>query len=443
MKSPNLPKLVGKTRFYRDEIASLHNKFQGQASSHHRSPTNLSFRVTVIKRHRLARLLAKTVRKGKWDPQPAKLATVEIEGKERVLVRLSLIDRIVHGAVARMLTELHRPKLIRQVYSYQRGRAWSEAVSDFGRYLRVHRKKTQEVRKRGLYVIRCDIAEYTDTIPVHPRSELWRLLRESLKADLNDHEIEELVTDLLPKLVRPTTLSSNGGLFEPIGGIPTGSPMTAVLYNLYAQPIDQYLSSIPEAFYSRYSDDILFAHRCPDVSKQALEQTDCLLDTLGLALNVEKTRVYYFTGAGRRSEEWPEAQPTTHIDYLGSRLAFSGSHSLKRRKLRTLLRDLRDRARRVHASSEGLPLEERGYTLCRSLNQALNPRSPLAVKTATLLRRDINDREQLKQLDHHLYLIVAETLSGVQGPRAFRKCPPRRMREEWGLESLCVARNRQ
>ena len=51
------------------------------------------------------------------------------------------------------------------------------------------------------------------------------------------------------------------------------------------------------------------------------------------------------------------------------------------------------------------------------------------------------DREQLKEMDYHLALYLAQQLTGCQGVRAFRQVSYKTIRQDWGLHSLCQLRN--
>ena len=88
------------------------------------------------------------------------------------------------------------------------------------------------------------------------------------------------------------------------------------------------------------------------------------------------------------------------------------------------------------------PREAVGRAVCAAVNHALRPRTGIAEqRSANLLRAVVTDREQLRQLDHRIAGIVASAVTGRRGPRAFRDVPYRRLRDDWGLRSLVVARN--
>jgi hypothetical protein len=62
-------------------------------------------------------------------------------------------------------------------------------------------------------------------------------------------------------------------------------------------------------------------------------------------------------------------------------------------------------------------------------------------RSANLLRRVVTDRADLRQLDYSIARVVLEAVTGRSSPQEFRQVPYRKMREKWGLISLCQARN--
>ncbi|MFO1078001.1 MAG: antiviral reverse transcriptase Drt2 [Planctomycetota bacterium] len=106
-------------------------------------------------------------------------------------------------------------------------------------------------------------------------------------------------------------------------GIPQGSPMSAVLSNIYMHSFDLAMAEAVgrcDGIYRRYSDDILVV--CPSASATPLrELVEHQLETLGLRLNSAKTEVTEFPGSCC-------AQPVGGLQYLG--LTFDGTKTLLR-----------------------------------------------------------------------------------------------------------------
>jgi hypothetical protein len=117
--------------------------------------------------------------------------------------------------------------------------------------------------------------------------------------------------------------------------------------------------------------------------------------------------------------------------------------SLSSNKLRRLLRDTEARAIRTAASLPKDDRDERGRVVCAALNRALDPRPhPFQQASASVLRRAVTDRRQLRELDLLLARTAVGAVTGYAGARAFRSVSYRTVRTDWGLRSLLHERNR-
>ena len=429
---------LGDARRYEDQIDRLHRRYLFTRHLYELQQEEVSLASVVQQRSRVAKLLAKTVARGEYECAPAHIREIRVDGKLRTVFSYRLTDLIVHGVVSELVDEAMTPLLSQRLYSYRKGVSWWTPVADFAAYVRAHRRANPNPRTRGLYVLRRDIEAYTDSIPVHGASPLWPMLREAL-GELRDPERE-----LLQRVVRPEVVRLDGGTVSLVHGVPTGQPISCVLFNLYLHELDRELAAVPGAFYARYSDDILFAH--PDAS--VVQRVDAAIDAhiagLDLRLSEEKRRTLYLTGAGRASDVWAEARGTTVVPFLGTFIALDGRVSLSRKKLRTLLRDLRERALQTANAVGRADPERAGRVVCSVLNSALDRKpGPFQQRSALLVSRVVTDRRQLAQIDYQLARIVLEAVTGDRSVRAFRRTPYRKIRESWGLRSTEHARNEQ
>jgi hypothetical protein len=294
-----------------------------------------------------------------------------------------------------------------------------------------------------MYVLRRDIDSYTDSIPVGPGAPVWGMLR-GLLASRTQPSLSTADWQLLERVVRPEIEVPGGPSILLERGVPTGQPISCVLFNVYLIELDKQLEAVPGGFYARYSDDILFAHPSAEVVRSTAVLIDSFLERVGLRVKRAKSRDLYLTGAGRVSAEWPEATGTCAVPFMGASVRADGTVSLGRKKTRRLLRDVSRRAGRVARSLPGATVDELGRTICASINRMLQPDSALFLeaRSAALLRRAVTDRRQLAQCDHWIARIVLRSVLGDGSIRAFRKIPYREVRERWGLVSLEHARNR-
>ncbi len=130
------------------------------------------------------------------------------------------------------------------------------------------------------------------------------------------------------------------GLATKYLGVPTGSPISTTLFNVYLDPVDQLFSDPGEGFYARYADDIIFAHPDPSVVQQATRRLDLALFELGLSANQEKGRDLFVDG--RRPDSACERGGGPAVIF-GCAIKFDATVSLGQAKVRNLFSDLKSR----------------------------------------------------------------------------------------------------
>lgn len=431
------------SRRYQRELEKLHAKHLRTHRLYELRQSEVPLASFVLNRTRVSRLIARSVEAGQYEIGSARIRTIEANGKERAVFAFRLSDLLIHGVVAGVIEEALAPALSPSLYSYRKAQSWWSATTAFASYLREHRRREADPRRRGLYVLRRDIDSYTDSIPVGARSPLWGMLRSLLEGSGLDGGLQPADWRLVERVVRPEAFPEQGGLFTQFRGVPTGQPISCVLFNLYLSSLDSALDRIPGAFYARYCDDFLFAHPDADVVRAVDGRIREVLAPLFVTLNETKSRDLYLTAAGRASEDWPQAKGTTVVPFLGCLISAQGTVALSREKRRQLLADLRHRALRTAWASRPASQHATGRLVCAVINRALSPRLDFPQqRSAGLLRRVVTDRAHLKQLDYCIARIVLEAVTGNSNPRGFRQVPYRKMREQWALLSLCQARNK-
>lgn len=430
-------------RRYRRALEKLHEKHLRTGQLYELQQSQVPLASFVLNRNRVARLIARSVGRGDYRLGPARIRTIAAKGKQRVVFAFGLSDLIVHGAVAGIVEEALTPLLSDGLHSYRKTRSWWTATSALAAYIREHRCREPDVRRRGLYVLRRDIDAYTDSIPVGDTSPVWDMLRSLLRPSTGSPALLPADWQLIRSVVRPQAFVRRGQFFTQYRGAPTGQPISCVLFNLYLSALDAALDRIPGGFYARYCDDFVFAHPDADVARAVDARIGEILAPLSLTLNASKSRNLYFTAAGRSSSAWPEAKGTTVIPFLGCLVAADATVALSRQKRRRLLADLRQRALRTARVAPASSVDSTGRLVCAVINRALSPQLDFSQqRSAGLLRRVVTDRRHLKELDYCIARIVLEAATGRRGPRAFRDVPYRKIREEWDLLSLFHARNK-
>lgn len=427
---------------YAEQIDKLYAKALASSTSLVPIQDGVSLSNVAFDRERFSRLMARTVRKQEYEFGIARESVVTVKAKERVILRLNISDHLLHGVASELLVSEMNKHLSESVHSYRKGYSWHTAVSHLARFIREHRKARPNPKDRGLFMIRRDIRKYTDTIPVGDNSPLWPLLRKFVESAEMGGPIDDYSWWILQSIMRPTIETTEGKQATKLLGVPTGSAISTLLFNFYLMDLDRELDAIEGGIYMRYSDDFLFAHPEAEVAKMANRLIDETITPLCLTTKKEKGQTKFFNGAGRPSSDWPEISGTTSVYFLGCNVDFQGVISLKSGEMRKLLKDTRKRIRRTAQLLGDQPTDRKGELIARMLNRYFDPYSPAAHASATMIRRCLTNRGQLKQLDHTVALMLAQELTGFRGTKAFRKIPYRKIREEYGLYSLCVARNR-
>jgi hypothetical protein len=386
----------------------------------------------------LARMLARSVARADYGFGELVARAAQIRGQQRTLYVAPPLDEIVLGALAEAFGELLEPYLSERVFSYRRGRSALGAIEQLLAYVRAHRAGCADRLQQGLYVLRRDVRGYGDAIAAGADSRLWPLLREAVMAAGGEPTASQW--EFLRAAFRPAVVGEG----VPERGIPTGSPLQPAACNLYLTPVDRLLEAVPDAFYARYGDDMLFAHPDPALVRGFGRALDAQIAALDLQWSEEKCAALYFNAAGRRPPpSAAEFRGAVALEYLGFRVDFRGVIGLKREKSRGLLRDLAERLAHSERLLGSEDLEQRARDLCAVANAALDPTQPCATGSAAALRYLVSDRAQLRDLDYKIALLVARQLSGRRGARAFRVHPPRQLRGQLGLLSLERARNQR
>lgn len=387
-----------------------------------------------------AKAIANMVEQGHYQHEPAVIKKIYVKGKEREVFAYSLVDIIVHGAVASEIQRAIEPALSCRLYSYRKGTSWLTAVSDLAGYVR--RKKESDLRDRGIFVLKRDIRSYGESIPVGPQSRIWKLLEEALLSSTATSCSTLTSWSLVESVVRPEILSDEGALYSPLRRIPDGQPISSVLLNLYLSELDRELEGVDDGFYARYSDDLLFAHSDLGVIKEVDLRIQQVMSELELQLHHKKSQNLYLNAAGRGPVHG-EARGTQFVPFLGMHVGADATISLNRDKMKYLLRDIRKRVFRTAQAVKGQDRESVGRTVCSAINEAFLSRLPeFQQRSAAHILKVVTDRSQLNQIDYWIARIVLDAVTGESSVRAFREVPYRKLRQEWGLISLVHARNR-
>lgn len=201
------------------------------------------------------------VRAVRYRPQPYLRVLAEKEsGGQRPMSIPSVIDRVLMGAAADVLSGVLEPHFSDRSFAYRPGRSARGAVSEL----------LASTRIAGGWAIIADIASYFDSID-------HRLLLGMLREHVADEAFLRLITSWITNMVL-----DGGQQVRPRRGVPQGAPISPILANLYLTPLDRWMES-RGLDYVRYADD--FIALC-DSEVQARKITAALEEFLARELDL-------------------------------------------------------------------------------------------------------------------------------------------------------------
>lgn len=443
MKDPLfLRNLLKDERRYLSALEKIYKKYSRTGRVHELQQDEVSLVQFYRDRYALCKILAADVQLGRYRLSPGTLKRVKVDDKERILFSFSLTDLIVHSVVSQILSELAEPFYPSSLYSYRKGLSTRAAIDRLSGYLKQHRLKRKLPSERGVFVLKMDIQSYTDSIPVHAHSRVWSLLNELFQRYQIDDITQDPCFSLLQQVIRPEVIDFKGGLFTQFVGAPTGSPISVFLFNFYLGDFDSALGKIGEILYLRYSDDFIVFSEKKVPLLEANRCIDAELKKLELCVRPEKAQNYFFNGAGKKSDEWPEAKGISRISFLGWSLRFDSSVGLSDKKCRRLRHDLKERIFKTNRVFNKQDLDTRGRLLAKTINEVFKPSNPFAQSYSGLIFSSVTDRAQLRELDYWIARVFQRVLTGHAGVKSFRKLSYRKIRKEWGLISLLYFRDK-
>ncbi len=354
-------------------------------------------------------------------------------GKKRFIYPLNVSDFLVQKYLAKQLAPFLYTQLTNSCYAYIPGKNNLLAVTDFATYLR----KTQN----DIYVLRTDISNYTDSIPLQEGALFWPMLDALVKQLSLSTEDYAYITKLLKSAIRPTIINSQGNAYQKICGAPTGIPLLSIVANLYLAAVDKKILTIPNIFYARYGDDILIAHEKADTVLSADNMLTAQLNLLKLQRNPIKDQHIYLTRAGKAhpSTIW---RGSNWLEYLGYAINRQGNITFTTKRLKKLRQNLSERFKNYYSLIHEFPVVEQCRYLANLVNQLLDSNNPLHNKQLLELIQYCTDRGQLKQLDFFIAQIIAEKITGKKCLQAFHRIPYKKLRQTYGLTSLVRIKNK-
>jgi hypothetical protein len=376
-------------------------------------------------RRRVAKILAKQIQQGLYQPSHATQRYIWVKEKRRLVYCYNLIDKVVISTIARELTKLLEPRLSYACYAFRERFNCHKVICNLSGYLRKH-------KRQQVFFYKTDVKSYFDTMPVDNQSLLWQQLNDLLRS--SGIEQGDCLWQLIANFVRSPSLNTDGLLQTNLIGTATGSALSAMLSNMYLSDLDHEISAIPGAFYARFVDDIFICHTDRAILESAKQKVHEHMKLKRLTLKLEKDVHGVFS-----AKPYDGLAHYASINYLGYKITANGLYCFSTSQQRKLLHRVYLSIDNIIATNKTLSVEELGKRVCKHTSNFL-------INSETMyLNRNIymasNDHEQLKCLDYFIALHIAKKISGINGAKAFRKIPYKTIRQQWGLKSLCQLRN--
>lgn len=244
-----------------------------------------------------------------WIPKP--------DGRQRPLGIPAVRDRVVQQAVLQGLEPIFEAEFSPHRHGFRPGRGPVTARRDlYG-----------QVRDGHIYCVDVDIEQFFDEIPHEP-------LIDAVADRVADGSVLRLV-----RLFLETLIQEGYRLVRPRAGTPQGGVISPLLANSYLAKLDRVLDAEGVRFV-RDADDLRLCSRKPLDARRALTRTTEVLTTLGLRLNLRKTKLV-----------------TIHqgVDFLGYRLIQRKGHLNVSLDPKVVVR-FRDEVRRLTRRTAGMAL---------------------------------------------------------------------------------------
>ncbi|MGF1979775.1 MAG: reverse transcriptase domain-containing protein [Nostoc sp. CmiSLP01] len=216
--------------------------------------------------------LLNAVTNGTYQPLPCKQVIIpKKNGSQRELKIPTVRDRIVQQALLNVFYSLMESKFSPASFAYRPNLSYLNAV-----------EKVADWRDDGYcWVFDADIVKFFDNI------EHQRLLKQ-IRIHMEHPGILCLIKSWITVGVQ-----TGEGLVLPQKGIPQGAVISPMLANIYLHEFDEFIAAT-DLKLVRYADDFVVLARTQERIFQAKLEIINLLDSLGLTINAEKTKITNF-----------------------------------------------------------------------------------------------------------------------------------------------------
>ncbi len=191
--------------------------------------------------------------------------------KLRKIHKATVMDRVLHHAIFRILYPLFDPSFIWDSYSCRMGKGSHRAVKKLEKFTR----KASQNNKRNIFALKCDIRKFFDSIN-------QEILLEIIRRKIQDRDALWLIEKIIQSFP---------------AGLPLGNVTSQIFANIYLNELDQFVKhNLKEKYYLRYCDDFIILGESEEWLKNIIPKIACFLqENLQITLHPNKISIRKFS----------------------------------------------------------------------------------------------------------------------------------------------------
>lgn len=216
-------------------------------------------------------MLSQRLRENTYQPQAVKRVWIEKPGspEKRPLGIPVVRDRVVQAAIRAVIEPIFERDFAEHSYGFRPGRGAQQAVA----------LVEEKLASGHVWVVDADLKGYFDSIP-----------QDRLMARIEEKISDGRLLELIEGFLKQGVMESGKGWEPTERGTPQGAVLSPLLANLYLDELDHEMAR-EGVLMIRYADDFILLCRTEDEARKALERVRIWVESAGLILHPEKTRL--------------------------------------------------------------------------------------------------------------------------------------------------------